>query len=288
VLNLSDLSRLKGFRFPRSVIGYAVWTYHRFALSLRDGEDLLAARGITVSYETVQDWAARFGVQFAAKVRHDRPRPADKWHLDEVVVPIKGRKHCLWRAIDSNGDVLDILVQSRRDKAAAMRFFRKLFKAWGQPRVLITDKLRSYGAAKTDLAPGIEHRQHKGLNNRVEASHRHTRRREKIPLIVCKQTTAGQCIGRFKSSGPAQQFLSVHDQTATLFRPKRHRLSAPSHRHARSDAFEIWAEYEREFAPHQVNKHNGSSAKFTCLMRILDTHRSRAYPADQGDQHEHP
>jgi hypothetical protein len=95
MLNLCDLSRLKGFRFPRSVIGYAVWAYHRFALSLRDVEDLLAARGITVSYETVRDWVARFGVQFAAKVRRDRPRPADKWHLDEVVVPIKGRKHWL-------------------------------------------------------------------------------------------------------------------------------------------------------------------------------------------------
>ena len=151
MLNLSDVSRLKGFRFPRTVIGYAVWAYHRFALSLRDVEDLLAARGITVSYETVRDWVARFGVQFAAKVRRDRPRPADKWHLDEVVVSIKGHKHWLWRAVDANGDVLDILVQSRRNKAAAKRFFRKLFKAWGQPRVIITDKLRSYGAAKADL-----------------------------------------------------------------------------------------------------------------------------------------
>ena len=155
MLNLSDLPRLKGFRFPRSVIGYAVWAYHRFALSLRDVEDLLAARGITVSYETIRDWVARFGVQFAAKVRRDRPRPADKWHLDEVVVPIKGgRKHWLWRAVDAKGDVLDILVQSRRNKAAALRFFRKLFKVWGQPRVVVTDKLRSYGAAKSELASG--------------------------------------------------------------------------------------------------------------------------------------
>ena len=144
MLNLSDLSRLKGFRFPRSVIGYAVWAYHRFALSLRDVEDLLASRGITVSSETVRDWVARFGTQFAAKVRRDRPRPADKWHRDEVVVPIKDRKHWLWRAVDANGDVLDILVQTRRNKAAALRFFRKLFKVWGQPRVIITDKLRSY------------------------------------------------------------------------------------------------------------------------------------------------
>jgi putative transposase len=233
MLNLSDLSRLKGFRFPRSVIGYAVWAYHRFALSLRDVEDLLAARGITVSYETIRDWVARFGVQFAAKVRQDRPRPADTWHLDEVVVPIKGRKHWLWRAVDANGDVLDILVQSRRNKTAAMRFFRKLFKTWGQPRVIVTDKLRSYSAAKSELAPGIEHRQHKGLNNRSEASHRHTRRREKV-------------MGRFKSSGQVQRFLSVHDQTAALFRPKRHRLSARSYRHARNDAFDLWTEYANE------------------------------------------
>jgi len=235
MLNLSDLTRLKGFRFPRSVIGYAVWAYHRFALSLRDVEDLLAARGVTVSYESVRDWVARFGVQFAAKVRRDRPRAADKWHLDEVVVPIKGRKHWLWRAVDASGDVLDILVQSRRNKAAAMRFFRKLFKVWGQPRVIITDKLRSYGAAKADLAPGIEHRQHKGLNNRAEGSHRHTRRREKI-------------MGRFKSPGQAQRFLSVHDQTIALFRPRRHRLSARSYRHARSDAFDLWTEYAHDLA----------------------------------------
>lgn len=192
MLNLADLSRLKGFRFPCSVIGYAVWAYHRFALSLRDVEDLLAARGITVSYETIRDWVTRFGSQFAAKIRRDRPRPADKWHLDEVVVPIKGRKHWLWRAVDANGDVLDILVQSRRNKDAAKRFFRKLFRRWGEPRVLITDKLRSYAAAKSEIAPGIEHRQHKGINNLAEASHRHTRRREKI-------------MGRFKSPGQAQR-----------------------------------------------------------------------------------
>lgn len=202
----------------------------RFALSLRDVEDLLAARGITVSYETVREWVARFGAQFAADIRRDRPRPADKWHLDEVVIPIKGRKHWLWRAVDANGDVLDILVQSRRNKAAAMRFFRKLFKNWGQPRVIITDKLRSYAAAKNDLAPGIEHRQHKGLNNRVEASHRQTWRREKV-------------MGRFKSLSHAQRFLSGHDQTAALFRTKRHRHSARSYRHARSDALDLWTEY---------------------------------------------
>jgi putative transposase len=176
MLNVSDPTRLKGCRFPRSGISYAVWAYHRFALSLRDVKDLLAAWGLSVSYETFRVWVARFGVQFAAKVRQDRPSSADKWHLDEVVVPIKGCRHWLWRVVVANSVVLDILVQSRRNKLAAVRFFSKRFRALCQPRMITTDKLRSYGAAKADLAPGIEHRQHKGLSNRAEASHRHTRR----------------------------------------------------------------------------------------------------------------
>ena len=122
MLNLNDLSRLKGHRFPRTVIGHAIWAYHRFALSLRDVEDLLAERGVIVSHETIRTWVAKFGTQFAAKIRRDRPGPADKWHLDEVVLKINGVRHWLWRAIDANGDVLDILVQSRRDAAAAKRF----------------------------------------------------------------------------------------------------------------------------------------------------------------------
>jgi putative transposase len=235
MLNLDDVSRLKGHRFPRTVIGYAVWAYHRFALSLRDVEDLLAERGVVVSHETIRVWVAKFGTQIAAKIRRDRPGPADKWHLDEVVLKINGVRQWLWRAVDANGDVLDILVQSRRDTAAAKRFMRKLFKRWGLPRVMVTDKLGSYPAAKAKLAPGVEHRRHKGINNAAEASHRHTRRREKI-------------MGRFKSPRHAQRFLSVHDQTAAVFRPRRHRLSARSYRHARHDAFEIWADYTTELS----------------------------------------
>lgn len=235
MLNTEDLSRIKGFRFLKSVIGYAVWAYHRFALSLRDVEDLLAERGITVSFETIRDWVNRFGHGFAAKIRRDRPAPADKWHLDEVVIRIKGKTHWLWRAVDGSGDVLDILVQSRRNKAAATRFLLKPLKRWSAPRVMVTDKLRSYGAAKAEIAPGLEHRQHKGLNNRSEASHRHTRRREKI-------------MGLFKSPRQAQRFLSAHDQIACLFRPERHRLSAKSYRHARNDAFDLWAGYAAELA----------------------------------------
>ena len=208
----------------------AVWAYHRFALSLRDVEDLLAERGVVVSHETIRVWVARFGTQIAAKIRRDRPGPTDKWHLDEVVLKINGVRHWLWRAVDANGDVLDILVQSRRDTAAARRFMRELFKRWGLPRVVVTDKLGSYAAAKANIAPGLEHRRHKGINNAAEASHRHTRRREKV-------------MGRFKSPQQAQRFLSVHDQTAAVFRPRRHRLSARSYRHARQDAFGLWADY---------------------------------------------
>ena len=224
---------LKGYRFPRSIIAYAVWAYHRFALSLRDVEDLLAERGVQVSYETIRVWVARFGPQFAACIRRDRPAAADKWHLDEVVISIRGRKHWLWRAVDARGDTLEILVQSRRNAKAAKRFLRKLMRRWGSPRVLVTDKLPSYGVARRALCPSADHRSHKGLNNRAEASHRHTRRREKI-------------MGRFKSPGQAQRFLSVHDQTAALFRPKRHRLTAASYRHARADAFSLWSDFAAE------------------------------------------
>ena len=225
----------KGHRFPRDVIAYAVWAYFRFALSLRDVEDLLAERGVIVSYEAIRAWVAKFGGQYAKAIRRDRPAPCDKWHLDEVVITIRGTKHWQWRAVDSNGDMLDILVQSRRGKAAADRFFRKLFKQYGVPRVVITDKLRSYGAALKVLAPGIDHRSHKGLNNRAEVSHRPTRRREKI-------------FGRFKSSRQAQCFLAVHDQVQTVFRPRRHTLSAASYRHARSDAHAIWTDITREIS----------------------------------------
>jgi putative transposase len=202
---------------------------------LRDVEDLLAERGVVVSYETIRVWVAKFGTQIAAKIRRDRPSPADKWHLDEVVLKINGTKQWLWRAIDADGNVLDILVQSRRDTEAAKQFMRKLFKRWGVPRVMVTDKLGSYAAAKAKLALGVEHRRHKGINNAAEASHRHTRRREKI-------------MGRFKSPRQAQRFLSAHDQTAAIFRPNRHRLSANSYRHARQDAFALWTSYTIELS----------------------------------------
>ncbi|QIE48150.1 IS6 family transposase (plasmid) [Pseudohalocynthiibacter aestuariivivens] len=229
----TDMPRLKGFRYPRGIISYAVWAYHRFALSTADVEDLLAERGVMVSRETVRKWVNRFGSHFATCVKRDRPAANDKWHLDEVVIPINGRKFWLWRAVDANGDFLDILVQSQRNAKAARRFFQRLADRFGEPRVVITDKLRSYIKPIKSLAPSADHRAHKGLNNRVEGSHRPTRKREKL-------------MGRFKSPRQAQRFLSAHDQINTMFRPRRYRLSAKSYRHARTDAFDLWHHYSLE------------------------------------------
>src|ERR671912_2786093 len=161
-----------GYRYPPEIISYAVWLYFRFPLGLRMVEEVLAARGITVSHETVRQWGLKFGQAFANQVRRRLPCPGDKWHLDEVVIKIAGKKHWLWRAVDQDGFVLDILVQSRRDKRAAKRLLRKLLKRQTRvPRVMITDKLASYSAAKGEVMPSVEHRRHQGLNNRAENSH---------------------------------------------------------------------------------------------------------------------
>lgn len=229
----TEMPRLKGFRYPGEIVAYAVWAYHRFALSCADVEDLLAERGVTVSWETVRKWVNRFGHHFAGCIKRDRPNAADKWHLDEVVIPINGAKFWLWRAVDASGDVLDILVQPQRNANAARRFLRRLLNRFGSPRVVITDKLRSYIRPVQSMAPDADHRAHKGLNNRIEGSHRPTRKREKL-------------MGRFKSPGQAQRFLAAHDQINTIFRPRRNQLSANSWRHARSDAFDLWNRYALE------------------------------------------
>jgi putative transposase len=153
--------------------------------------------------------------------------------MDEAVITIGGRKFWLWRAIDANGDVLDILVQACRNSRAARRFFSRLVRQFGQPRVVVTDKLGSYVVPIQAIAPDADHRAHKGLNNRIENSHRQTRKREKI-------------MGRFKSTRQAQRFLSAHDQINTIFRPRRYTLTAISYRHARADAFSLWAQYAAE------------------------------------------
>src|ERR671912_3031557 len=219
-----------GHRFPPELISYTVWLYFRFPLSLRMVEEMLAFRGIEVSHETIRQWGLKFGQEFANIIRRRLPRPGDKWHLDEVVLKIAGKKHYLWRAVDQDGIVLDVLVQSRRDKKAAKRLLRKLLKRQCRaPRVMITDKLASYGAAKREIMPGVEHRQHKGLNNRAENSHQPTRRRERQ-------------MKRFKSPGQAQRFLSAHDQVNNLFHLRRDHVAAIQYRVARAQSFAIWAE----------------------------------------------
>jgi putative transposase len=219
-----------GHRFPAEIISHAVWLYFRFPLSLRMVEEMLAARGIVVSHETVRQWALKFGQAFANQIRRRLLRVGDKWHLDEVAIKIAGVTHWLWRAVDQTGIVLDVLVQSRRDKQAAERLLRKLLKKQMRPpRVMITDKLASYGAAKRAIMPGVEHRQHKGLNNRAENAHQPTRRRERQ-------------MKRFKSPGQVQRFLSAHDQINNLFHLRRDHRPARQYRAARTQAFQTWAE----------------------------------------------
>ena len=177
---MSNSNIYSGFRYPAEIISHAVWMYFRFTLSFRDVEEVLASRGIIVTYETVRQWTLRFGQDFANTVRRKQPQRGDKWFLDEVVLTIKGRHHYLWRAVDQNGFTLDILMQSRRNRHAAKRFLRKLMSNLRYaPRVIVTDKLKRYAVAKRKILPSTEHRQHKGLNNRYEVSHQLTRQQEK-------------------------------------------------------------------------------------------------------------
>ncbi len=218
----------KRHRFPPEIIAHAVWLYFRFALSYRDVEELLAERGVVLTYETVRQWCRKFGQAYANDLGRRRPQPGDKWHLDEVFIRINGATHYLWRAVDQDGQVLDILVQSRRDAAAATTFLRKLLKGLEYvPRVVITDKLASYGAAMRAVLPSAEHRRHKGLNNRAENSHQPTRERERR-------------MRRFKDPGHAQRFLAAYGPIASHFRPRRHRLTAAAYRQTRDQRFATW------------------------------------------------
>ena len=227
-MNAADL--YKRHRFPAEIISHVVWLYFRFSLSFRDVEELMFERGVMLTYETVRAWCEKFGQDYANRLKRRRPRPGDKWHLDEVFLTINGQRSYLWRAVDQDGHVLDILVQSKRNKKAAKKFFKKLLKGLQYtPRVIITDKLRSYGAAKAEILPSVEHRQHKGLNNRAENSHQPTRERERR-------------MQRFKSPGHAQKFLSAYSFIASHFRPKRHLLSAPNYRQEMRQRFAGWWE----------------------------------------------
>jgi putative transposase len=229
---MSSLSsnRYKHHRFPAEIISHGVWLYFRFCLSYRDVEELLFARGIVVTYEAIRKWCRKFGQPYANQLRRRRPQPGDKWHLDEVFLSIKGQRHYLWRAVDQDGIILDILVQQRRDTKAAKTFFRKLLKGCQYvPRVLITDQLKSYGAAKREMLPGVEHRQHRYLNNRAENSHQPTRQRERR-------------MQGFKSPGHAQRFLAAYGPITQYFRPRRHLLPAPLYREKMRQRFQIWQE----------------------------------------------
>src|ERR671939_1476504 len=215
-------------RFPAVLIRHAVWLYLRFTLSYRDVEDLLAERGIEVSYETVRRWVLTCGPVFAQRLRHSHPKPSRYWHLDDMVVRIAGEAVYLWRAVDHEGEVIDVLVQRRRDKRAALKLMRKLLKKQGfAPAVVVTDKLRSYGAAFKEIGLSARHEQGQRINSRAENSHQPTRRRERK-------------MQRFKSPGSAQRFLSCHAAVHNLFNLQRHLISRPTLRRFRAAALEEW------------------------------------------------
>jgi transposase-like protein len=215
-------------RFPGIVIQHAIWLYFRFGLSYRDVEDMLAERGVDVTYETVRRWVLKFGTIIARKLRRGRPRSDGRWHLDEVFVCINGKQLYVWRAVDSEGEVLDILVQARRDHKAALKLMRKLLKKQGiTPVAIVTDKLRSYGSALREL--GIARRQDTGRwkNNRAENSHQPLRQRERR-------------MKRFKSPGSAQRFLSTHAAVYNVFNIQRHQISRRTLRVFRDQAMLTW------------------------------------------------
>jgi putative transposase len=204
----------KNHRFPPQIIAHAIWLYFRFPLSLRLVEEMLLERGIVVSYETIRRWARKFGATYAKQLRRKTPSHKDIWHLDEVVISIGGRKHWLWRAVDQDGYVLDEIVQGRRDTKAAKGLLIRLLKKQGlTPKRIVTGKLRSYGAARRDVMPGVEHRSHKGLNDRAENSHVPLRKRERV-------------MQGFRSVGSLQRFISVFSAVRNLFVPPHQKRSA--------------------------------------------------------------
>ena len=215
-------------RFHPDIIRQAVWLYFRFTMSYRDVEDLLAERGIDISYETVRLWVLKFGQAYARRIRKRRDPAFDVWHLDEVFVNIGGKQMYLWRAVDGEGEVLDVLVQKRRNKRAALKLMRKLLKNQGvHPTQIVTDKLKSYGAAFRDLRLSHLHETRHRRNNRAESSHVPIRRRERK-------------MQRFKSQGSAQRFLSIHGPIYNLFNVHRHLISRRTLRIFRNQAMTEW------------------------------------------------
>lgn len=226
-MNTSPVS-YKRHRFPPQIIAHAVWLYFRFPLSLRLVEELLLERGIVVSYETIRRWGKKFGPDYARRLSRKKPSGNDVWHLDEVVITIAGRKHWLWRAVDQDGYVLDEIVQNRRNTKAARRLLTRLLKKQGiAPTRMITDKLRSYSAARRQVMPHVQHRSHKGLNNRAENSHVPLRKRERM-------------MQGFRSPGGLQRFVSVFSAVRNLFLPLRSKRSAFQNRIHRIHAIGEW------------------------------------------------
>jgi len=215
-------------RFPSDVISYAVWLYYKFNLSHRDIEDLLAERGISVSYETIRLWCIKFGSNYAIRLKRKHWGYGDTFFIDEVFIKIDGKQYYLWRAIDQEGEVVDVFLQTRRDGAAAKRFFKRLLKIHqDEPRKIVTDKLKSYGVAHRELIPDTIHDTSQYAYNRAELSHQPTRVRERG-------------MRRLKSVVQAQRFLSVHSAVYNLFNLGRHLILASHYRLNRLRAFASW------------------------------------------------
>jgi putative transposase len=222
------MNTYKRHRFPPDIISYAVWLYHRFNLSHRDVEDLLAERGITVSYEAIRLRCIKFGARYARRLKRQHRGYGDTFYIDEVFVKINGKQQYLWRAVDQYGEVVDVYLQARRDGAAAKRFFKRLMRSsGGEPRKIVTDKLRSYGVAHRELIPDVTHNTARYANNRAEQSHESTRVRDRG-------------MRRFKSPNQAQRFLSAHAAVSNLFNLGRHLVGAEHYRNLRISAFKEW------------------------------------------------
>jgi putative transposase len=218
----------KRHRFAPQIIAHAVWLYYRFPLSLRLVEEMLLERGIAVSYETIRRWGIKFGPDYARRLRRKQPSRNDVWHLDEVVITMAGRKRWLWRAVDQDGYVLDEIIQNRRNTKAAKRLLTRLLKKQGvAPKRLITDRLGSYGAARRQVMPDVQHRSHKGLNNRAENAH--------LPLRKRERTMQG-----FRSPGALQRFVSIFSVLRNLFVPPRSKRSALATHIHRLQAMAEW------------------------------------------------
>ena len=216
-----------GHRVPPEIISHSVWQYYRFCLRFRDVENLLAKRGIIVSYEIIRQWCLKFDPEYARQLKRRQGRIGNTRFLNEFFVTINGRRYYLWRAVDQYGDVIGILVHSRRNRRAAARFFRKLLKGQGRvPFRLVTDRLKSYDAALQTIMPSVNHDTGRYANNKAEVSHQSTRQRERQ-------------MRRFKSARQAQLFLSVHGVVLNLFRLGRHRLKSVHHRMLRTRSFSM-------------------------------------------------